>query len=45
MAERRILRIDLDAFFVSVERVQHPELEGRPMISSGDPGPVHYIHP
>ena len=45
MAEHRILHIDLDAFFVSVERVQHPELEGRSVIGGGDPGPAHHIHP
>jgi DNA polymerase-4 len=38
MAERRILHIDLDAFFVSVERVLHPELAGQPVIVGGDPG-------
>jgi nucleotidyltransferase/DNA polymerase involved in DNA repair len=34
---RCIFHIDLDAFFVSVEQVLNPELNGKPLIAGGDP--------
>lgn len=29
---RRIIHIDMDAFFTSIEQLRHPELEGKPLI-------------
>ena len=35
--QRRILHLDMDAFFAAVEQLDHPEWRGEPLLVGGDP--------
>ena len=40
MARRFLFHLDLDEFIAAVERLRHPELEGKPIVVGGDGDPT-----